>query len=132
MNDKPAIPYGFNAARNTFPVYTDTRHLMTFGPTRSGKGATVIVQTLLQAEHSILCIDPKGQNAAITARRRRDFGDVFVLNPFGLHTGEPWKLPAHRFNPLAHLSLDDKNVVAEGASLADGLILTRGRDRAED
>jgi type IV secretion system protein VirD4 len=128
MNDKPAIPYGFNAARNTFPVYTDTRHLMTFGPTRSGKGATVIVQTLLQAEHSILCIDPKGQNAAITARRRRDFGDVFVLNPFGLHTGEPWKLPAHRFNPLAHLSIDDKNVVAEVASLAEALILTRGRD----
>jgi type IV secretion system protein VirD4 len=128
MSDKPAIPYGYNSERGTFPSYTDNRHLITFGPTRSGKGATVIVQTLLQASHSIICIDPKGQNAAITARRRREFGDVFVLNPFGLHTGEPWHLPKHRFNPLAHLNIANDNVVADVAGLSEALVLTEGKD----
>lgn len=129
MSEPPAIPYGYNAERATFPVYEEDRHLVTFGPTRSGKGATVIVQTLLHATHSVVCIDPKGQNAAITARRRRALGqDVFVLNPFGLHTGAPWNLPKHRFNPLAHLSLGSENLVADVASLAESLILTEGKE----
>jgi type IV secretion system protein VirD4 len=128
MNDKPAIPYGYNPDRGTFPVYTDNRHLITFGPTRSGKGTTVIVQTLLQAPHSIICIDPKGQNAAITARRRSELGDVFVLNPFGLHTDEPWRLPRHRYNPIAHFKITDNNVVADAAGLAEALILTEGKE----
>src|SRR5258708_20882020 len=102
MNDRPAIPYSYNAERATSEVYTDKRHLVTFGPTRSGKGSSIIVQALLQAPHSIICIDPKGQNAAIAARHRRQLGEVFCLNPFGQHTGAPWMLPQHRFNPLAH------------------------------
>jgi type IV secretion system protein VirD4 len=122
-----AIPYGYNVG-GSFPSYTENRHLLTFGPTRSGKGATVIVQTLLQVPHSVICIDPKGQNTAITARSRRELSEVFVLNPFGLHTGSPWNLPRHRFNPLAHLSIDNENLVAEVASLAEALILTEGKE----
>jgi type IV secretion system protein VirD4 len=122
-----AIPYGYNAD-GTFPSYADNRHLLTFGPTRSGKGATVIVQALLRAPHSVICVDPKGQNAAITARRRGAMGDVYCLNPFGLHTGEPWNLPRHRFNPLAHLKIENENLVAEVASLAEALILTEGKE----
>jgi type IV secretion system protein VirD4 len=126
----PDIPYGYNAD-GTFPCYKEDRHLLTFGPTRSGKGATVIVQALLDVHHSVICIDPKGQNAAITARQRRALhGDanVFCLNPFGLHTGTPWNLPRHRFNPLAHLRVGNENLVAEVASLAEALILTEGKE----
>src|ERR1700680_2661568 len=95
-----AIPYGFNPDRGTFPSYTDNRHLATVGATRSGKGATVIVQALLEIPHSVIVLDPKAQTAAITARRRREIGEVFALNPFGLHRGAPWHLPRHRYNPL--------------------------------
>ena len=84
------LPFGYTAASSRFPSYADNRHLCSIGPTRSGKGATVIVQVLLQVPHSAVVIDPKGQNAAVTARRRRAMGqDVFVLNPFGLHGGPP-------------------------------------------
>jgi type IV secretion system protein VirD4 len=127
VTSEAAIPYGYNAD-DTFPSYPDDRHLLTFGPTRSGKGATVIVQALLRVPHSVICIDPKGQNAAITARQRRAFGDVFCLNPFGLHTGEPWRLARHRFNPLAHLDIANENVVADVGGLAEALILTEGKD----
>jgi type IV secretion system protein VirD4 len=128
MNVSFSIPYGYNPDRRTFPSYADNRHLITFGPTRSGKGATVIVQALLQIPHSVLCIDPKGQNAAITARERRRLGEVYALNPFGLHTEAPWNLPQSRFNPLAHLNAANETLVADVSSLAEALILTKGRD----
>ncbi|EJW10838.1 Coupling protein VirD4, ATPase required for T-DNA transfer [Rhodovulum sp. PH10] len=129
MTSQFAIPYGYNAERETFPCYTDNRHLCTFGPTRSGKGASIIVQTLLQVPHSVVVIDPKGQNAAITARQRRATGqDVYVLNPFGLHGGLPWNLPKHRYNPLSRLDIHSPNVVADAAALSQALILTQGRD----
>jgi type IV secretion system protein VirD4 len=123
-----AIPYGYNSERGTFPSYTDNRHLATVGATRSGKGATVIVQALLEIPHSVIVLDPKGQNAAITARRRREIGEVFALNPFGLHRGAPWQLPRHRYNPLGRFKITDTNIVADVAALSQALILTQGRE----
>ena len=54
--------------------------------------------------------------------------EVFVLNPFCLHTKAPWRLPRHRFNPLAHLDINSPSVVADTAALSQALILTQGRD----
>jgi type IV secretion system protein VirD4 len=104
------------------------RHVITIAPSRSGKGTTAIVPTLLDYSGSVLVIDPKGQNAAVTARRRREMGhQVVVINPFGLHTGEPWNLPKHRFNPLAAIVPGD-NFVADVSSLCEALIITEGKD----
>lgn len=123
------LPFGFTPPSNRFPSYADNRHLCSIGPTRSGKGATVIVQALLQVPHSVVVIDPKGQNAAVTARRRRAMGqEVFVLNPFGLHGGPPWNLPRHRYNPLAAFDIASPNIVADVAALSQALILTQGRE----
>jgi type IV secretion system protein VirD4 len=129
MSGHLPIPYGYNAGRQSFPSYIADRHLCTIGPNRTGKGASVIVQALLRAPHSVVVIDPKGQNAAVTARARRAMGqEVFVLNPFGLHTAAPWRLPRHRYNPLAHLKIDSPNLAAEARALAQALIVTQGRD----
>src|SRR6202021_1291767 len=52
--------------------YVGDRHLLTVAPNRTGKGVSAIIPNLLMdEEHSIICIDPKGQNAAVTARARR-------------------------------------------------------------
>src|SRR2546423_1104387 len=111
MSDEFAIPYGYNADRETFFCYLDHRHLITFGPTRSGKGSTVIVQAALECPHSMLVVDPKGQNTAVTARYRREMGqDVYVLNPFGLHTGAPWHLPRHPYHPPPRLAVGNPNI----------------------
>ncbi|HEY7387104.1 MAG TPA: type IV secretory system conjugative DNA transfer family protein [Bryobacteraceae bacterium] len=129
MEQHLPIPYGYNPLRKTFPSYVGDRHLCTFGPARSGKGATLIAQALMRAVHSAVVIDPKGQNAAVTARARRAMGqDVFALNPFGLHTGAPWHLPRNRFNPLSQLDLSDANVAAKGRAIAQAMIVTEGRD----
>jgi type IV secretion system protein VirD4 len=109
--------------------YIGDRHLLTVAPNRTGKGTcTIIPNILMDSEHSIICIDPKGQNAAVTARARRMGGrPVYCLNPFGEHTGAPWNLPMHGFNPLAHMSIDDPNVEADVAALAEAIIVTESQ-----
>jgi len=68
------------------------KHMVTIAGTGSGKSTGALVPNLCIHEGSLLCVDPKGELAAITARRRGNGGggvrgmgqDVFVLNPFDL------------------------------------------------
>ncbi|MEI9899199.1 MAG: type IV secretory system conjugative DNA transfer family protein [Hyphomicrobium sp.] len=68
-------------------------------------------------------VDPKGQNAAVTGRYRSAMTATYMLNPFNEHG-----LGTSRHNVLAHLNIDDPNVFADVASLAEALILTEGKD----
>jgi len=103
--------------------YEGPRHLLTVAPTRSGKGTCSIVPNLLTLRRSVICMDPKGQNAAVTMRSRGSVSETFLINPHNEH-----KLGTSRFNPLAPLRIDDPNVFAEVGSLAEALILTEGKD----
>lgn len=104
--------------------YDGERHLVTFAPNGAGKFTTVQAPVLLSLERPIFAIDPKGQAAAVTARRRREMGHkVITLNPFGLHG-----LPRHRFNPLAALDPASPSFVADVARLVDGLIDMSGKE----
>ena len=65
--------------------YKGDRHLMTIAPTRSGKGTTQIVPNLLTYAGSALVIDPKGENAAITAEQRYHMGqEIHIVDPWGI------------------------------------------------
>lgn len=97
--------------------YDGPAHLLTFAPTRSGKGVGAIIPNLLALRRSIICVDPKGENARITAKRRRQFGEVHVLDPFGV-SGEP----ASSFNPLSRLDPDSLDVAEEAALIAEALV----------
>ena len=55
-------------------TYGGDGHCLTFGPTGSGKGVSVVVPNLLTYPGSVVCIDPKGAIAPITAARRRAMG----------------------------------------------------------
>jgi type IV secretion system protein VirD4 len=102
--------------------YRGNRHLVTVAPSRSGKGATSIIPTLLEYPGSALVIDPKGQNAAVTARRREELGQrVLILNPFGVHG-----LPQSAFNPLSILDAGSPDLARDTAVLADALIVYGG------
>ena len=98
--------------------WNDNRHILTIAGSRAGKGVSLIVPNLLLYEGSAFVIDPKGENAAITARRRQAMGqDVYVLDPFGVSG-----CPTSSFNPLAELSLRDKDVIEDAGVFADALI----------
>jgi type IV secretion system protein VirD4 len=121
-----AIWFGQFSNSDREASYGGDRHLLTVAPNRTGKGTcTIIPNLLMDLDHSIICIDPKGQNAAVTARsRRRDGKPVYCLNPFGEHASAPWNLPMHGFNPLAGMDIDDPNVEADVAALAEAIIVT--------
>ncbi|MEY2336416.1 type IV secretory system conjugative DNA transfer family protein [Acidithiobacillus ferrianus] len=97
--------------------YDGPAHLLTMAPTRSGKGVGTIIPNLLTADRSVLCIDPKGENARIAGRARNRFGPVHVLDPFGVTD-----LPSAAFNPLSGLNPNGLDVAEEAATLAEALV----------
>ena len=107
--------------------YKGDRHLMTVAPTRAGKGVAAIIPNLLTYAGSALVIDPKGENAMITAMRR-GAGDgqipgmgqaVHVVDPWGI-TG----LPSARFNPMDWLTPDSPELAENALMLADALVVS--------
>ena len=110
----------------------DPRHLMTVAGSRAGKSVTIIAN-LLCYRGSVLAIDPKGELANKTARRRaEDFGqDVYVLDPFAQTTG----VAAGRrgsFNPLAFLKPDGETLIEDTDLITDALIIPSGADQHWD
>jgi len=71
------------------------KHMVTIAGTGSGKSTAALIPNICLHEGNILVIDPKGELAAITARRRGHGGggvrgmgdDVFVLDPFHIVPG---------------------------------------------
>ena len=94
-------------AANAEIGYRGGVHLVTIGRTGSGKGTGLIIPNLSTLRRSILIIDPKGEAAAITARKRAAFGRVVVLNPFNILAEEkPW-MRSDGFNPLSTVRRDE-------------------------
>jgi type IV secretion system protein VirD4 len=60
--------------------YDGAAHLLTMAPTRSGKGVGTIIPNLLLLDRSVICIDPKGENARVTARARATRGHLKVCH----------------------------------------------------
>ena len=97
--------------------YDGPAHLLTMAPTRTGKGVGTIIPNLLTADRSVICIDPKGENARIAGRARETFGPIHILDPFGV-TGKP----SAAFNPLDALDPAGLDVAEDASTLADALV----------
>ena len=92
-------------------------HLMTVAPTGAGKGTGCIVPALLRYPGPVIVIDPKGENAAITARRRRELGhEVVVIDPMGITD-----LPSASLNPLDLIDIDGPYAVDRAMSVVETL-----------
>lgn len=100
----------------------DDRHLVTIAGSRAGKSTTSIIPNLMIWGGSALVIDPKGELAAQTAAKRREFGRVVVLDPFGVSGEESgnWNL----FDDLEGLPPD--LIPDEVATIAEALITGSG------
>ncbi|WP_459591388.1 type IV secretory system conjugative DNA transfer family protein [Bradyrhizobium diazoefficiens] len=90
-----------------------------FAPMGAGKGVGIVIPNLLDYRGSILCTDIKGENRAITARRRAKFGRVYCLD-----TTDP--LQSDAFNPLDMVRVgsfhekDDAGAIAKLMVMPDG------------
>lgn len=115
--------------RNFFgPIVTKPEtHTLIVAPSGTGKGTRVVVPTLMLYKSSLVTIDPKGENACITARYRREqLGhSVYIINPWGMHDA---LLKSHgfsraTFNPLDVLDPRDENFVSAAKSLATNICI---------
>lgn len=104
--------------------YPGNRHMLTIAPTTSGKGTTAIVPNLLTYEGSVVVIDPKGENAIITAERRMALGqDVHIVDPWSI-TG----MDTACFNPMDWLVKGDIDISDNALLLADAIIINMGQN----
>jgi type IV secretion system protein VirD4 len=106
--------------------YPGSVHLLTIGPTGSGKGTGLIIPNLCDLKRSILIIDPKGEAAAITASLRRSLGRVVMLNPFQLLASEHPRLRSDGFNPLTALDPNSDHFIDDATGIAEALVRVEG------
>jgi type IV secretion system protein VirD4 len=120
LQNPNGAPYGYVQGR---PYFLNTeKHILIQASTRSGKGVAVIIPRLLLYPGSMFVLDPKGENARATGRRRAELnGKVHYLDPFGI-SGKP----KSRFNPLSRFT--PHNMEAESKALAAALVLADTRD----
>ena len=97
-----------------FLNYTE-KHVLIVAGTRGGKGRDLIIPNLWVYQGSVFVLDPKGENAQQRHEKRREFGPVFALDPFGVSG-----LPSARFNPLRYLA--GPSMITDAQTLADALI----------
>jgi type IV secretion system protein VirD4 len=114
--------------------YKKNRHLICFGPSGSGKGVSLEIPNLLRLgarrwwwpfrkRLSIVSIDPKGENACVTARWRKRVSKVVYLNPLNEQG-----LPSSGFNPLKALDRKSPHFFQHCSAIAEGLIRITGKD----
>lgn len=122
---------GRTATETAVPVgWMDDRHMVTIAGSRTGKGVSAIIPALCDYPGSVLCIDPKGENAFRTAARR-GYGttqvkgmmqDVYVLDPYDISQVEREYIAT--FDPLDGLSPDEDGTLEEAGLIADALVVS--------
>ncbi|HTU64413.1 MAG TPA: type IV secretory system conjugative DNA transfer family protein, partial [Steroidobacteraceae bacterium] len=96
------------------PLLVEHGHLLTIAPTGAGKGIGCVIPALLDWPGPVIATDLKGENVAVTARRRRALGQrVIVLDPLGV-TG----VAGDSLNPLDAFDIGDESAVDDVAALA--------------
>lgn len=109
--------------------YGDDRHVCLVSGSRSGKGTTTIIPNLCLWPGSVVVVDPKGENATVTAARRgpgsaecQGMGQaVHVLDPF--RTAQVDDALRSRFNPLDTLDPNDPRTIDEAGRIADAIVV---------
>jgi len=121
---------GRSASEHEVPLgYSDDRHVCLVGGSRGGKGTTGIIPALLTWPGSVCVVDPKGENATITAARRGAGSphatgmnqSVKVLDPF--QSAQVDDALRGRFNPLDSLDPQNEETIDEAGRIADALVV---------
>ncbi|KAA9005574.1 type IV secretory system conjugative DNA transfer family protein [Histidinibacterium aquaticum] len=120
-------PVGFSFGTDEFSprsgyldpyIFHGEGHLMTIAPTGAGKGVSCVIPAALRHEGDLVVMDPKGENYAVTAARRKALGQqIYLIDPFGVTEDwegrtEPDASGLNLFDLLPYLS-DDTETAAQ-------------------
>lgn len=102
--------------------HSGPEHVLTYAPTRSGKGVGLVIPTLLSWRHSAVIADLKGELWALTAGWRQKFAKNKVLRfePASTSGGVAW-------NPLDEIRLGEEAEVGDVQNLATLLVDPDGK-----
>jgi type IV secretory pathway TraG/TraD family ATPase VirD4 len=109
--------------------YHDDRHVCLVSGSRAGKGTSSIINNLCLWPGSVVVVDPKGENATVTASRRgkgsadcEGLGQsVHVLDPFNAaQVDESYR---SRFNPLDAMDPANEETIDEAGRIADAIVV---------
>ena len=97
-------------------------HILTYAPTRSGKGVGLVVPTLLSWKHSAVITDLKGELWALTAgwRQQHAGNKVLRFEPATLQGSASW-------NPLDEIRLGTEYEVGDAQNLANLIVDPDGK-----
>ncbi len=118
----------------------DDRHVLLVAAPRSGKGRSLIVNNLIVWPGSIISIDPKGENATLTARARAQGSeycegmgqDVYVLDPFNTTSPEHIDHGLRAFyNPLNDIDADDPELHRFASRIAESMIIAANKNNPQ-
>ena len=101
---------------------TGPGHVLVFAPTRSGKGAGVVIPTLLNWQHSTLIHDLKGENWALTAGWRKQAGHICLRFDPTDSTGSSVK-----YNPLQEVRLRTEHEAEDVQNIVHMIVDPDGR-----
>ena len=133
-----------HGGRRAEAAIDDDRHLFIVAGTRAGKGTTMIIPNLLHWAGGVVCIDPKGENASITAMRRASAEDaagsgtqvkkhlgqeVFILDPFRIVRG-PARTFRVRYDPLSDIEVGEPQESDQILTVAEAVVVSEG-DKAK-
>lgn len=112
-------------------------HILTVAPTRSGKGVGLVVPNLLHYPGSVIVMDPKGENYAITHRYRRDVlgQQIICLDPF--HVVEEYSDSINPFEGIVNYSkpvstyLEQNPELLDEANLIADALIMRGPEEKD-
>ena len=113
------IYLGRSLFSRTWRMYdNDDRHMLTIAGSRSGKGASCIIPTLLEWEDSVLCIDPKATNYNVTKTARNEKGGALAVAPFKVSSASK----SACFNPLSIIDPNSLTAVEDVRIISDALV----------
>ena len=108
-------------------------HILTVAPTRSGKGIGLVIPNLLHYPGSVLVIDPKGENYAVTHRYREEVlgQQIVCLDPFHVMLGKddvsdsinPFDGIVDYSRPPSTYLTQNPELIDEASLIADSLIM---------
>ncbi len=97
--------------------HSGPEHVMTFAPTRSGKGVGLVIPTLLSWPHSAVIHDIKGENWQVTSGYRSEFSHCILFDPTNPSSA--------KYNPLLEVR-KGRHEVRDVQNIADILVDPEG------
>jgi type IV secretion system protein VirD4 len=98
-----------------FIRYNTPGHMMTFAPTRSGKGVGHVIPNLLTHPGSVVVNDIKGENFGVSGRQRQKFNKVYTFAPFEDNS--------NCYNPLDFIRVGTNDELDDARLISDMIIV---------